>query len=592
MCGVSGWFLKPGERLEAHRLTAMADALAHRGPDDRGYIIDDSRGVALAHNRLSIIDLSSAGHQPMVSQDGSDVLVYNGELYNFRDLRAKLEHLGHQFTSRSDTEVVLASLREWGTIALSRFCGMFAIAFWSARSGTLLLARDPLGMKPLYYTPLPDGKGVAFASEIKAFLTLPGFAPRMEPTALRQFLEFGYTFDQERTSLAGVAKLPPGSYLECVNGCAGRPITYFSLPAPDPADRRSRAEREEELHRVLSQVMEEHLIADVPVGLLLSGGLDSSVTAALAARHSRITTISMGFADSKIDERPFARIVSDHIGSDHREVTIHPAEVVEILEEVVPVFDDLFADWGTFSTRLLYQKCRDQGIKVVLVGEGSDEIFGGYPVFEKALQLRGPQPWRLFRLYQRYAGQRYGTEFGAFREIMNRYLAEGNGDLFHAVRLFEARNQVPNNYVMKVDKASMSVSVEARAPFLDRRVAELACRTPRDLLLGEGTSKLLLRGMAERFDLLPREITRRAKFGGSIANSWMDDSPRFRAFARDVILDPAGWTDELGLRSAMTDYFEGRREGYSFPRAISVFRNLAWRLLLLNLWSRHYLGRS
>lgn len=590
MCGISGWFLKPGEQMEPRRLTAMADALAHRGPDDRGYFIDETRGVALAHNRLSIIDLSPAGHQPMLTSDG-DVLVYNGELYNFRDLRTELGRLGHQFISRSDTEVVLAALREWGTWALSRFCGMFAIAYWSPRSGRLLLARDPLGMKPLYYTTLPGRKGVAFASEIKAFLALPGFTARMEPTALRQFLEFGYTFDQERTSLAGVAKLPPGSWLECSNGAVGRPVTYFTLPAPDPNDRRGREAREEELHAVLSQVMEEHLIADVPVGLLLSGGLDSSVTAALAARHSRITTISMGFADSTVDERPFARMVSDHIGSDHREVTIHPGEVVDTLEVVVPVFDDLFSDWGTFSTRLLYQKCREQGVKVVLVGEGSDEIFGGYPVFEKALQLRGPRPWQLFRLYQRYAGQRHGTEFGAFRKIMNRYLAEGSGDIFHAVRLFEARNQVPNNYVMKVDKASMAVSVEARAPFLDRRVAELACRTPRDLLLGEGTSKLLLRGMAERFDLLPREITRRAKFGGSIANSWMDDSPRFRTFARDVIMDHAGWTDELGLRSAMTDYFDGRREGYPFPRAISVFRNLAWRLLLLNLWSRHYLGR-
>ena len=328
------------------------------------------------------------------------------------------------------------------------------------------------------------------------------------------------------------------------------------------------------------------------VVVVLSGGLDSSITAALAARHAKITTISMGFADSQIDERPFARVVSKHIGSDHREVTIRPGEVAETLESVVPVFDDLFADWGTFSTRLLYLKCREQGIKVVLVGEGSDEIFGGYPVFEKGGQLRGPRPWRLFRLYQRYAGQRYGTQFRAFREIMERYLAEGDGDLFHAIRLFEARNQVPNNYVMKVDKASMAVSVEARAPFLDRRVAELACRTPGSLLLGEGTSKLLLRGMAERYALLPREITQRAKFGGSIATTWMDDSPRFRAFAREAILDPSGWTDELGLRESMTDYFDGRREGYRFPHAISVFRNLAWRLLLLNLWSRHYLGRA
>ncbi len=590
MCGISGWFLTEGGVRHPDTLPALAESLAHRGPDDRGYYHDQERGVALAHNRLSIIDLSSAGHQPMLSDDGNTVLVYNGELYNFRELRDQLERRGHRFVSRSDSEVVLRSFQEWGSSCLSRFCGMFALALWSRRSGTLLLARDPLGMKPLYYTTLP-GDGVTFASELKAFLSLPGFHPTMEPTALRQFLEFGYTFDPRLTSLAGVAKLPPGHYLECRGGRAGEPIPYFTLPSPEPSDRRSREERQEELHDVLSRVVEQHLLADVPVGLLLSGGLDSSVIAALASRHGRITTISMGFADSTLDERPFARSVSDHVGSDHREVTIHPHEIVESLESVVPVFDDLFADWGTFSTRLLYRNCREQGIKVVLVGEGADELFGGYPIFRKGGELRGPRLWRLFRLYQRYAGQRHGTQFRAFREIMERYLEEGEGDLFHAIRLFEIRNQIPNNYVMKVDKGSMAVSVEARSPFLDRRVAELACGTPAGFLLGEGTSKLLLREMAERYDLLPREITRRAKFGGSMANSWMDDSPRFREFSRQAILDPAGWVDELGLRKGMTDYFDGRRQGYRFPRAVSVFRNLAWRLLLLNLWSRHYLGR-
>jgi asparagine synthase (glutamine-hydrolysing) len=173
---------------------------------------------------------------------------------------------------------------------------------------------------------------------------------------------------------------------------------------------------------------------------------------------------------------------------------------------------------------------------------------------------------------------------------MKNYLRQTDGDLFDAVRLFESRNQLPNNYVMKVDKASMSVSVEARAPFLDRRVAEIAYRTPADELLKNGTNKHLLRSMAERFELLPRDTTRREKFGASIASSWMDESEKFRDYARQVILDRNGWVDELGLRGAMTDYFSGKRRGYSFPRAISIFSNLAWRLLLLNLWSRRYVG--
>ena len=590
MCGISGWLLKPNHQRDDESLHGMADALAHRGPDDRGYYVDHQRGVALAHNRLSIIDLSAAGHQPMMSEDGNFALSYNGELYNFCALRAQLEALGHRFRSRTDSEVVLRSFIEWGDAALNRFRGMFAFALWSARDGKLTLARDPMGMKPLYYTTLPGAQGFAFASEIKAFLRLSDFRVRLNRAALRQFLEFGYCFDRHQTVLEGVHKLPPGHRMEVAEGVAGTPQAFFVPPAPDDNDQRPAREREAELYATLSEVVAQHLAADVPVGLLLSGGLDSSVTAALAARHSRITTISMGFAESSVDERSYARLVADHIGSDHREIVIRPQEISDSIEDVVWYFDDLFADWGTVSTRLMYQKCREQGIKVVLVGEGADELFGGYTVFDAAQQARGPQAWRLFQLYRRYAGRRYGSQFARFRALMREYLEQGNGDMFHAVRLFESRDQLPNNYVMKVDKASMSVSVEARAPFLDRRVAELAYRTPVRHLLNGGSNKSLLRTMAEQYELLPRDITRRPKFGASIAASWMDESDRFRAYARQVILDRNGWVDELRLRDAMTDYFSGARQGYSFPRAISIFSNLAWRLLLLNLWSRRYLN--
>jgi asparagine synthase (glutamine-hydrolysing) len=590
MCGIAGWFLKSNQHRDDAHLVAMADVIEHRGPDDRGYFYDRQRGVAFAHNRLSIIDLSPAGHQPMASEDGRFVLSYNGELYNFQELRRELEALGHQFHSRSDTEVVLRSFIQWGAAAVERFCGMFALAIWSAADGKLFLARDPLGMKPLYYTALPGDQGFVFASEIKAFLALPDFKVRISRAALQQFLEFGYTFDDHATSLEGVFKLPPGHLMEVVNGSPLTPKPFFTAPAPEATDRRDDQERETELYNTLSEVVAQHLIADVPVGLLLSGGLDSSVIAALAARHTRITTISMGFAESQIDERPHARLVASHIGSDHRELTIHPHEISEGLEDVAWFFDDLFADWGTVSTRMMYKKCREAGIKVVLVGEGSDELFGGYSIFEAARDLRGPMTWRLFQLYRRYAGRRYGSQFSKFLATMRGYLNQTGGDLFQAVRLFETRNQLPNNYVMKVDKASMSVSVEARAPFLDRRVAELAYRTPAGELLKNGTNKYLLRSMAERYELLPKEITRREKFGASIAASWMDDSQKFRGYARQIILDRNGWVDELGLRSAMTEYFDGRRAGYAFPRAISIFSNLAWRLLLLNLWSRRYVA--
>jgi asparagine synthase (glutamine-hydrolysing) len=590
MCGISGWLLKAGHSRDEGHLHAMADALSHRGPDDRGYYFDHPQGIALAHNRLSIIDLSAAGHQPMVSEDGNHVLSYNGELYNYRELRTQLEALGHRFRSRSDSEVVLRSFIEWGPACLERFCGMFALALWSTRTRRLILARDPLGMKPLYYSALPGAQGIVFASEIKAFLALPDIHARLNRVALEQFLEFGYCFDHQGTVLEGVYKLPPGHCLTVAGGIAHTPEAFFLPPAPDQNDRRSRQEREQELYETLSEVVAQHLIADVPVGLLLSGGLDSSVTAALAARHAPITTISMGFAESGVDERRHARVVVNVIQSEHCEIMIQPQEISDSIEDVVWYFDDLFADWGTVSTRLMYQKCRELGIKVVLVGEGADELFGGYTIFDAARRLKGPMMWRLFQLYRRYAGRRYGNQFAKFRALMRDYLEQGDGDIFHAVRLFESRNQLPNNYVVKVDKASMSVSVEARAPFLDRRVAELAYRTPADLLVGEGENKSLLRSMAERFQLLPQEITRRAKFGASIATSWMEESDTFRSYARQVVLDRRGWVDELGLRKAMTDYFNGTRRGYGFPRAISIFSNLAWRLLLLNLWSRRYIS--
>lgn len=588
MCGIAGWFLKQGVSRDDNQLQAMADRIAHRGPDDRGYFYDRKRGIALAHNRLSIIDLSPAGHQPMSSEDGRFVLSYNGELYNFLELRAELERLGHRFTSQSDTEVLLRSFIEWGPACLNRFSGMFAFAMWSVRDGKLTVARDPMGMKPLYYAALPGDQGFVFASEIKAFLALPDFKVRINRDALDQFLEFGYTFDDHATSLEGVYKLPPGHSMEVVDAVASTPTPFFSPPRPAPNDVREIGDREQELHETLSKVVAQHLIADVPVGLLLSGGLDSSVVAALAARDTRITTISMGFGQSEIDERPHARVVAEHIGSDHHEITIHPHEISDEVEEIAWYFDDLFADWGTVSTRLMYKKCRESGIKVVLVGEGADELFGGYPIFDAASRARGPMTWRLFQLYRGYAGRRYGSHFAKFAATMRRYLGNTNRNLFEAVRLFESRNQLPNNYVMKVDKASMSVSVEARAPYLDRRIAELAYRTPAHCLLKDGANKYLLRSMAERFHLLPIEITRREKFGASIAASWMDDSQKFREYARKVILDSNGWVDELGLRDAMTDYFSGKRKGYAFPRAISIFSNLAWRLLLLNLWSRRY----
>ena len=271
---------------------------------------------------------------------------------------------------------------------------------------------------------------------------------------------------------------------------------------------------------------------------------------------------------------------------------IRPEEIVGGVEEAAWYVDDLFGDWGVVTTMLLYRKCREAGVKVVLVGEGSDEVFGGYPDFESAGGAEAESLGafrRGLRLYRWFSGRRWGPELLPLVRLVKELDAEG-GDAFSTVRLFETRYQLPSNYNMKVDRASMAASVEARVPFLDRRVAEEGFRAPREMLLRDGTNKVLLRHMAERHGLLPKETTRRPKLGGSIAASWMEDSPAFRAFARDVVLDPAGLTATLGLRKAMADYFDRGKQGYGPPSGLSILSMVAWRLLMLNLWARRYLG--
>ena len=583
MCGLAGWLCVPQMAPEPELLDRMLAAIQHRGPDDRGDYRDAKHGVALGHLRLSIIDLSAASHQPMRDVASGVTLVYNGEIYNFRELRAELQSLGHTFDSRGDTEAVLRSFLQWGCDSFTRLMGMFAIVVWDPRSSTLHLARDPLGMKPLYFASLSGG--MAFASEVKAFKTLPGFQLRPSPLGLQQYIEFGYIFDENQTIFEGVSKLPPGCHALVRTGEAPTIRRYFTPRPPGEVEQCDEESRLDELYATLSVVTAQHLVADVPIGLLLSGGLDSSLIAALAARHVPVLAVSMGFADSGVDERLHARRLAEYIGANYVDVTITPQDVMDEVTAGAWVFDDLFADWGTLTTRLMYRRCRERGIKVVLVGEGADELFGGYDTFRAAGQLR---LWQQFRLYQQYSSRRHGSLFSQFRHSLSEYLETESRDAFEVVRQFESTRQLPNNYLMKVDKASMAEGVEARAPYLDRRVAELAWRTPREWLLRNGENKYLLRELGRRRRLLPPATTQRAKFGASIASTWMDDHRPFRQFARERVLDGT-WAKRLALRPAMIDYFDNDRQGYAWPRGLSILQHLAWRLLLLEMWAPHYM---
>lgn len=585
MCGLSGWQISPSltSKLKP-QAESFTRAQRHRGPDSTGAFHSNDGRVYLGHNRLSIIDLSDAANQPMFS-DAGDAMILNGEIYNFKALRLELQSRGHNFTSESDSEVVLKAYLEWGVEFTEKLHGMYAIVIWDSASNKLHLFRDPLGIKPLYYWNLPNQGGVVFASEVRSFLSIDAFKPSLSQNGLSQFLEFGYSIDQTNTIFEGVRKLQPGHRLEIQNNITSEQIRFYK-PTLTLDATSSISSLEESLYETLSTVVKEHLVADVPVGLLLSGGLDSSIIAAIASKTEQIHTFSMGFSDASFDERPFARIVSEKIGSIHKELTIEPKEILSGLENVSAHFDDIFADWGMISTRLLYSKCKEQGIKVVLVGEGSDELFGGYNIFKQSLaSSKRPMDFKLFQLYRHYSGRRHGKHFGQFRALMKTYLSQCQNDLFSAIRLFETRKQIPNNYVMKVDKASMSVSIEARTPFLDSRVADIAYQLPRDYLINDHDEKLILKTMAKRYNLLPDEILNRRKFGAGIATNWMEDSPSFRQYARDIILAPNSLVDQVNLRDAMQRYFDKGQQGYPFPRSISLFGNLAWRLLILSLWS-------
>ncbi len=588
MCGIFGVWTA---RAQVEALAAMDALLAHRGPDASGSWVSQGLGLALGHRRLSILDLSDAGRQPMSSRDGRCVLVFNGEIYNFRDLRRELEAGGRSFLSECDTEVLLAGYEVWGERVLDRVRGMFAFAIWDRDRATLLLARDATGVKPLFWAELPAG-GFAFASEAKAFAAAPGIDLVPCVRSVAQYVEFGYAWDEERSMFEGVRKLAPGTLLRVRGASAGRPVRWWRPPRIAGAVSEER--RADALVATLETVVAEHLVADVPIGLLLSGGLDSSVVAALACRRTTepLRTISVGFEPCPDDERAHARRVAAHLGTRHEEIVLSPGDVMEDFQSGAWFYDDLFWDTGFVTSLAIYRLCRERGLKVVLVGEGSDEIFGGYRNFGLLGGRRFdrlPEGLHRYLFYRQYSGRQWGGELAGFVALVRRLRLEAGGDWFDTVRRYELRHQIPNNLNMKVDRASMASSVEARVPFQDRRVVEAACRAPREALLANGTNKHLLRLAARRARLLPDEIVDRPKFGMLMPGGWLAADPGLSALAAELVLAPDAWAGRLGVRPLVRAFFEGRERTWARHfRAHLAFGTLAWRLFVLELWTRAY----
>ena len=379
MCGIVGFFSKHAPAELGKDLSLATQCLSRRGPDDSGLFIDDRKCIGLGHRRLSIIDLSDAGHQPMQSKNGDAVIVYNGEIYNFKTIRLQLQEVGHQFTSNSDTEVILKAYQQWGAKCLDRFVGMFAFAIWDKTNQTLFIARDRLGIKPLYY--FFNGHTLLFGSELKALMAFSRFPRDVDPDAFQLYLHYQYV-PAPRTIFKNTFKLEPGHFLIF----DGKDLTkkrWWTLPGSDMETSASNQLTEDEalsqLDDLLTQAVSDRLISDVPLGALLSGGIDSSIVVALMQKVNRspVRTFSIGFEEKGFNEAPWARKIATHLGTDHTELYVSSQDALQVIPQLPEIYDEPFADSSSIPTFLVSKLTRDR-VTVALSGDGGDEQFAGY----------------------------------------------------------------------------------------------------------------------------------------------------------------------------------------------------------------------
>jgi asparagine synthase (glutamine-hydrolysing) len=635
VCGILGIhnYANGSVPLTEALLTRMRDTIRHRGPNDAGLWIDPSGKAALGFRRLSIIDLSSNGHQPMTNEDGSMHIVFNGEIYNFQDLRPGLEKNGHLFRSQTDTEIILHLYEELGPACLERLDGMFGFAIWDSRKQTWLLARDRLGVKPLYYT-CQQGM-LIFASEIKAILAHPLISADLNPEAMAQYLTFK-TAPAPGTMFAGIQKLPPGHFLtsDCDGNCKVQ--CYWDAPSPSSSlpYRFDEHEAVEHVRDLFQKAVAKRMIADVPVGAFLSGGLDSSAVVAqmTALGFGPVKTFSVGIRDlPQYSEFPFARQVAKRFATDHHEIEIGVREVEEYLPQLVHQQDEPLADPVCVPLYYVSQLAARAGVPVILVGEGSDEQFFGYATRVSFLRryqrfwrplLAMPQPLlaagyqaaRLLHMNSRYtnilrkAATGADLFFGsvAFAEQDKAgVLAPGaaNGAVSEQVVgaiMKELRRQSPDAGIaaevmyldlkirlaelllMRVDKITMSQSLEAREPFLDYRLVEYTMAMPLSLKLKNWDPKYVFK-QAMR-GLVPDEIVNRPKqpFAAPIED-WLRQG--LGGFARRVILESR--LKERGLfRYDGVERIHAEHEKGTADHGVQI-----WTLMNLSAWYDHWIAR-
>jgi len=580
MCGIAG-FLLSSPRDAQDLLRAMTDTLRHRGPDDADYWVDTHAGIGLGHRRLSILDLSPLGRQPMRSTSGRYLICFNGEVYNYARLRAELEPLGHHFRGGSDTEVMLAAIEQWGlTPAVQRFVGMFTFALWDTQEHTLSIVRDRLGIKPLYYG--FAGGDFIFGSELKALRAHPNFDDSIDREALTLYFRHNY-IPAPWSIHTGTRKLPPGHILTISSGCNPALSCYWSAEqawkdgasAPFAG---TETEALDGLSALLSDAVGLRMLADVPLGAFLSGGIDSSLVVALMQAQSSqpVRTFSIGFAEERFNEAPHARAVASHLGCDHTELLLSQQDLLDIVPLVPRFWDEPFADSSQIPTYAVCKLAR-QHVTVALSGDGGDELFLGYDRYFYAKQWwnrlkRIPLPLRqvaalISHLHPERLAGLFGnlgrrtlwridavgvTDFPHFyKRLLSHHthpasLVRGAGpetrsalntvlpgkDIFRSMSLWDTLMYLPDDILTKVDRASMAVSLEARVPLLDHRVVEFAASLPTNLKVRDGQGKHLLRELLYRH--VPREIIDRPKMGFGIPlHQWLP--AQLRPWAEDML---------------------------------------------------------
>jgi asparagine synthase (glutamine-hydrolysing) len=626
VCGIVGTVMAQAERRPDLRvLRRMADRIAHRGPDDEGFVVRGRAGLGM--RRLKIIDLETGG-QPMTGEDGATWVVFNGEIYNYQELTRRLTAAGHRFTTASDTETIVHAWEDRAGGMLEDLEGMFAIAVWDECAQTLFLARDRLGIKPLYYATLPDQ--LVFASELKAIVEHPGVNRELDPLALSEYLAHEYV-PAPRTILRQVHKLPAGHWLAYVNGSV-KVEPYWDLTGLRPREV-PEAEAVERVRALLDTVVRDHLVSDVPLGVFLSGGIDSSTVAALAARHARgrLKTFSIGFDDPSFDESGHARQVAQALGTDHHEAVLSLEKASGLIAGLPDLLDEPLGDASLLPTYLLAEFTR-RAVTVALSGDGGDEVFAGYPTYQahRVARVYGRVPWALreglvrpmvrwlpvsldnlsldFRLKRFVEGipyqtvERHAVWMGSFTpgeqtelltpETLERMATPPSYETFHTlaaslpdepwlnrILYLDLKGYLGEGVLTKVDRASMACSLEVRVPLLDRRVVELAATLPPDLKLRRLTTKYVLK-QAMR-GLLPRDIIARRKKGFGV--------PLGRWFRRELapllqdVCSPAAIRREGLFRPAVVErllreHQEGRRDHRK-----KLYTLLAWRL-----WAARY----